>query len=177
MPEKATEQPVPAPIAHVLAPAVWGAAGLTTDGTDLTIASASRLLWSTDLILRRSAAATLALGAVDAAAPVAQSVKVQNVVTGTSNTAGVDFTLNGSQGTGTGIGGKFIVNLAPAGSTGSTPNAQVASFTFSNVASTGPKILGDGASPSLTLSQSNGSTLAYGTVVLTAGGSSSGDQA
>lgn len=112
-----------------------GASGLTTDGTDLTLSSASRLLWSTDLILRRSAAATLALGAADAASPVAQSIGVQNVVTGTSNTAGADLTINGSQGTGTGSGGKIVFRISPAGSTGSTPNAYTSNQTayFSEV--------------------------------------------
>lgn len=107
-----------------------GAAGITTDGTDLTIASASRLLWSTDLILRRRAAANLALGAVDAASPVAQTLSVQNVVAGTTNTAGVNFTLDLSQGTGTGAGGAFIIRGAAAGTTGSSQNALAALFTF-----------------------------------------------
>src|SRR6185369_12527759 len=56
----------------------------------------------TQTVLRgkASTAATLVLGAPDAASPVAQTLSVQNVVTGTSNTAGANFTIAGSQSTG-----------------------------------------------------------------------------
>ncbi len=69
------------------------------------------------------AAASFRFGAADAAAPVAQTLSVQNVATGTTNTAGVDFTIAGSQGTGTGVGGSLLFKVAPAGGTGSTQNA------------------------------------------------------
>lgn len=78
---------------------------------------------SSDLILRRAAAANLALGAADAAAPVAQIISVQNVATGTSNTSGVNWTRRASRGTGTGNSGAHVWEVAPAGSTGSTQNA------------------------------------------------------
>jgi hypothetical protein len=70
------------------------------------------------------------LGPTDAAAPVAQTVGVQNVVAGTSNTAGVDLTINGSQGTGTGAGGKILFKTAAAGTTGSTQNALATQLTL-----------------------------------------------
>lgn len=66
----------------------------------------------------------------DVAAPVAQTVTVPNVVAGTSNTAGQPVTYCASQGTGTGIGGSFIIQVAPAGSTGSTQNALVTALTI-----------------------------------------------
>ena len=67
----------------------------------------------------------LQLGAADAAAPVAQTLGVQNVVVGTSNTAGADFTITGSQGTGTGAGGNIVFKTAPAsGSSGTTQNVE-----------------------------------------------------
>jgi hypothetical protein len=78
---------------------------------------------SADLYLGRRAAATLNLGAADAATPVAQNVSVQSVVAGTTNTAGANFTIKGSQGTGTGLGGAIALQTAPASTTGSTPNA------------------------------------------------------
>jgi hypothetical protein len=87
---------------------------------------------SPDLVLTRKAAANLQLGAADAAAPVAQKLTVQSVVAGTSNTAGTDLTISGSQGTGTGAGGKIILKTAPAGSTGSAQNALVTSLTIDN---------------------------------------------
>ena len=107
-----------------------GASGLTTNGTNLTLASASQLLWSTDVILTRRAAANLRLGAADAAAPVAQKLSVQSVVAGASNTAGGDLTITGAQGTGTGAGGSIIFQVAPAGSTGSAQNALVDALTI-----------------------------------------------
>lgn len=77
---------------------------------------------SIDVLLTRKAAASLRFGAADAAAPVAQTLNVQGVVAGTSNTAGVNFTVNGSQGTGNGVGGDIIFQVAPAGSSGSAQN-------------------------------------------------------
>jgi hypothetical protein len=75
-------------------------------------------------IVSSPGAAVLHLGAADAAAPVAQTLGVQNVVAGTSNTAGADFTIAGSQGTGTGAGGRILFRVAPAsGSSGTTQNA------------------------------------------------------
>lgn len=81
-------------------------------------------------ILTRKAAATLQLGAADAAAPVAQTLGVQSVVAGTSNTAGTDFTINGSAGTGTGAGGSIVFKVAPAGSSGSAQNALATALTI-----------------------------------------------
>jgi hypothetical protein len=77
----------------------------------------------TDALITRKAAASLRLGAADAAAPVAQTLGVQSVVAGTSNTAGANFTIAGSQGTGTGAGGDIIFQVAPLGSSGSSQNA------------------------------------------------------
>ena len=65
----------------------------------------------------------MATGPSDAAAPVAQTFQVQSVAGGTSNTAGVDFTINGSKGTGTAAGGKIIFQVAPTGGAGSSQNA------------------------------------------------------
>lgn len=80
---------------------------------------------SIDARITRRGAANLRLGAADAAAPVAQTLSVQSVVTGTSNTAGANLTITGSQGTGTGAGGSIIFQVAPAGGTGNTPNGLV----------------------------------------------------
>jgi hypothetical protein len=55
---------------------------------------------------------------------------VQNVVAGTSNTAGVDWTFKGSAGTGTGAGGKLIFQTAPAGSSGTSQNSFVTGMTL-----------------------------------------------
>ncbi len=84
-----------------------------------------------DVILSRgAAAATLQLGAPNAAAPVAQTLQVQSVVTGTADTAGVNWTFAGSKGTGTGAGGQIIFRTAPAAGTASTPNALATGLTI-----------------------------------------------
>lgn len=85
---------------------------------------------SQDTVLSRAAAATLQLGAADAAAPVAQTIGVQNVVAGTSNTNGANFTIRGSAGTGTGLGGSIIFQVAPAGTTGTAQNAFATALTI-----------------------------------------------
>lgn len=76
-------------------------------------------------ILTSPASGTIQHGAADAAAPVAQTISVQNVVTGTLDTAGANWTFKGSQGTGTGAGGSIIFQTAPAGTTGTAQNALV----------------------------------------------------
>jgi len=83
-----------------------------------------------DVQLTRKGAANLQLGATDAAAPVAQTLSVQNVVAGTTNTAGANLTISGSQGTGTGVGGSIVFQTAPAGLTGTTQNALVTAFSI-----------------------------------------------
>lgn len=84
-----------------------------------------------DLVLTRKAAASLRLGAADAASPVAQTLGVQSVVAGTTNTAGANFTIAGSQGTGSGAGGSIIFQVAPAGGSGSAQNALATAWQIS----------------------------------------------
>lgn len=76
-----------------------------------------------DVFLERAGSANLRFGAPDAAAPVAQTSSVQNVVTGTSNTAGANRTVAGSQSTGNVDGGSILFQTSPAGGSGSTQNA------------------------------------------------------
>lgn len=74
----------------------------------------------------------LKFGSADAASPVAQTLSFQGVVAGTSNIAGVNATIAGSQGTGTGAGGSLILQTAPAGTTGSAQNAEVTAFSINS---------------------------------------------
>jgi len=92
--------------------------------------------YAPDLFLTRATTATLQLGAADAAAPVAQTFKVQSVVAGTTNTAGTNFTIQGSQGTGTGAGGSIIFQVAPAGSSGTAQNAYSTALTINSAGAT-----------------------------------------
>ena len=112
----------------------------------MEIPAASYYAWSAtsnataaaDTYLTRSTAATLHLGLADAAAPVAQTLGVQNVVAGTTNTAGANFTITGSQGTGTAAGGKILFQTAPAGTTsGSAQNALTTAMTITGAGNVG----------------------------------------
>ncbi len=86
-----------------------------------------------DAFIERVGAGSLRFGGPDAAAPVAQTSSVQNVVAGTSNAAGANRIIAGSQGTGTGIGGDIIFQTAPAGSSGTAQNALVTALTVSHL--------------------------------------------
>jgi hypothetical protein len=74
-----------------------------------------------DVILTRRAAANLRLGAADTTgttAPTPQFLSAQSWASSTTdNQTGADFTIDGSQGTGTGAGGSIIFRVAPAGGT------------------------------------------------------------
>jgi hypothetical protein len=87
---------------------------------------------SDDVVLGRRGAANLRFGAADAAAPVAQTLSVQSVVAGTTNIAGANLTITGSQGTGTGAGGSIIFQVAPAGSSGTAQNALATALTINS---------------------------------------------
>jgi hypothetical protein len=100
--------------------------GTVTIGGSVTLGNnsgGSTLEISGRVFLSTPASATLQLGATDAASPVAQTLQVQNVVAGTSNTAGAAMLINGSKGTGTGVGGSITIQTASAGTTGSAQNA------------------------------------------------------
>jgi hypothetical protein len=85
--------------------AFGGDAGLTYNKTTDVLSVTGGLTLGSDLFLARDAAATLRLGAADAASPVSQTLCVQDVVAGTTNTTGAVFNLRGCLGTG---------NAAPA---------------------------------------------------------------
>jgi len=81
-------------------------------------------------ILSNTAAATIHMGAIDAAAPVAQTFGVQGVVAGTMDTAGANWIHQASQSTGSGAGGSFIFQVSPAGGSGTAKNAFVTALTI-----------------------------------------------
>jgi hypothetical protein len=99
------------------------------------------------------------LGLADAASPVAQTISVQSVVAGTTNTAGANLSINGSQGTGTGAGGSLLLRTAPAGSSGTTQNALVTALAITSAGNVGIGTTAPGAklhvagnsSPSITV--------------------------
>jgi fibronectin-binding autotransporter adhesin len=83
----------------------------------------------TNTVFRAAAAATYAFGAVDAAAPTAQSLQVQNVVAGNTNTAGATFTIQGSLSNGSG-GGDVVVNTTLSSAASGTQNTAATAMTF-----------------------------------------------
>jgi hypothetical protein len=126
-------------------------------------ASADILSFNSDAIFGRRDAANLRLGNADAAAPVAQTLSVQSVVTGTSNTAGQEFRIDGSQGTGTGAGGSLVFRVAPAGSSGSAVNALSTALTIAgnrDITATGNAIFGNSSATSIEFLGSFGNSLA-----------------
>lgn len=104
-------------------------------GTSANTGLAGALTISASIL--RGGAATFSLGAADAAAPVAQTLSVQNVVAGTTDTAGANWTFAGSRGTGTGNGGAILFQTAPAGSTGSSQNALATALSITSAANVG----------------------------------------
>lgn len=95
-----------------------------TNGIGFTTAATS----NSRAFITNPAAATLQLGSADAASPVAQSLRVQSVATGTSNGAGTLWKFIDSTGTGTGVSGGFEFDVHPASTTGSTQNAAVSAL-------------------------------------------------
>jgi hypothetical protein len=87
---------------------------------------------SFDTVLTRKGAANFRLGTADAASPVAQTLSVQSVVAGQTNAsaAAYPFTITGAQGTGSGVGGSIVFQVAPAGGSGTAQNALVAALTI-----------------------------------------------
>jgi uncharacterized spore protein YtfJ len=117
------------------------------NSTDIASIAFGVGLASRDLFLERAGAANLRMGSPDAAAPVAQIMSCQNVVGGTANTAGANFTLAGSQGTGSAAGGSLLFQTSQVGGAGSAQNplATIASInplslTVTNVATNGVQI-------------------------------------
>ena len=114
--------------------------------------STTAILNDADLFLTRRDTANLRFGAADAAAPVPQTLSVQSVVAGTSNTAGANLTITGSQGTGTGAGGSIIFQVAPAGGAGTAQNALATAWTINSASQFIYGNAGTAAAPSLVLS-------------------------
>lgn len=79
---------------------------------------------SPDIYIGRRGAASLLFGGADSTAPTAQTLSVSGA-TGIADTAGALWTNATSQGTGTGVGGDYLIQVAPAGSTSSTPNTLI----------------------------------------------------
>lgn len=107
--------------------------GFNASSGGIAIAGAFAVTFTGRGILSSPGGGSIQLGSSDAASPVAQTLGPQNVVGGTSNTAGANWTIRGSRGTGTGVGGNLIFQVAPPSTTGSTQNALVTALTINNI--------------------------------------------
>ncbi len=100
---------------------------------------------SGDTIIRRRSAANFALGAADVnGSPVAQTLSVQNAITGT-NLAGAQFSLIASLGTGTALPAPFVI----AGADASVASGGTAQTAINRFVSADTKNLTSGAATTL----------------------------
>jgi hypothetical protein len=98
-----------------------GGGGTYAGAFQITFISNGQANFNNEAYITRRGSANLRFGQADAAAPVAQTLSVQSVVTGTpGNVAGQPFTITGSQGVGSGAGGSIIFQVARAGTAGAT---------------------------------------------------------
>lgn len=111
---------------------------VTTGGNFVLNTDAGMIVFGAagDTFIGRDGAASVQLGAADSAAPVAQTFSVQDVIAGTNNGAGADWTIQGSQSTGSGVGGSIKFQTSPAGGAGNALNAFVTALTISTLSVT-----------------------------------------
>jgi hypothetical protein len=89
-----------------------------------------QVVWrNNNTFLSSPATATLQQGTADAASPVPQFFQVQSVVAGTSNAAGVNWTLQGSLSTGSGTSGDIVLKTGGTGAAATVQNAPVVALT------------------------------------------------
>lgn len=119
---------------------IYGAVGW---GKSLRLDRDLSLAWNSgsytsgaDTGIRRKAAASIAFGNADEAAPTAQTLSVQSVVAGTTNTAGVLWTFKDSAGTGTGKSGGYEFDTAAVGASGTAQNTAASAFTIGVIGDT-----------------------------------------
>jgi hypothetical protein len=110
-------------------------------------------------IINNGISNVLRIGNYDAATASAQGITVQNVLAGNANAAGANFTISGSQGTGTGTGGAIVFQTAPIGSSGTAQNAEVEAMRITGAGNVG---IGT-ASPGSSLQVNGGAAVGYAT--------------
>lgn len=87
-----------------------------------------------------------------------QAVSLGNTRASGTNTAGVNFTIRASAGTGTGAGGSLVFQTAPAGASGATTNTQTTALTI------------DSTQRLTAASTENATSVSTGAVVVAGGG-------
>lgn len=145
-------------------------AGAIQSASGMLIQNTAAYAWSGRGFLTSPAAGGVQLGNTDAAAPVAQTLSAQSVVAGTSNTSGVDLTIRGSRGTGTGAGGSIIFQTAAAGSSGTAQNAASERFRIDTSGALGIGGANYGTSGQVLTSAGSGAAPTWSTPSAAAGG-------
>lgn len=116
-----------------------------TLGSSFVAGSGGQLIWrsattptsgSNDTFIGRFAAASIRFGDVDAAAPVAQTLRVQSVIAGTTDTAGAAWTRVGSLSTGAGASGDIVWQVGGTGAASTTQNAALTALTIKGATAT-----------------------------------------
>jgi hypothetical protein len=106
-------------IGAILSGTTGGNLGLGGTGGSIYFTPTNNAQSTADTILTRRGAANLRLGAADTTgttAPTPQFLSAQSWLSSTTNNqTGANFTIDGSQGTGTGAGGSIIFRVARAG--------------------------------------------------------------
>lgn len=98
--------------------------GAITSTGNVAAGAATQFVWTGRGIMTSTAAGLVQLGAADGASPPAETLQIQSVVAGTSNTAGASFTLAGSKSTGSGAGGKLIFQTTGSVAAATTQNSE-----------------------------------------------------
>ena len=98
-------------------------------GASFTLVGTSSTFGWADAQISRPAAATLQLGAANAASPVAQTLKFQDA-TGSNANAAATATIKGPAGTGTGTPGVIKIQTAQTGTSGTTAHTQADRLTI-----------------------------------------------
>jgi hypothetical protein len=109
--------------------------------------------------IRAPSSGTFSFGGIDVAAPPAITFQPVSVLAGTSNTAGANWTLKGSQGTGTGSGGDVKIRVALPGSTGTAQNALADAFGVSGTTGAFGYLTGIGGAVTQATSRATGVTI------------------
>lgn len=116
-----------------LAPSNTPPAIILRDTAQLAWSSTSTANGSLDTFLTHRGAATVQLGAADAASPVAQTLTAQGSRSGTdTNVGGANLTLQSGRGTGTGAISSLILQSPVAAASGSGAQTQTTGATIKN---------------------------------------------
>lgn len=117
--------------------------GLTVTSTALQVANSrdvnftgtrvGRVMWGSDAFISSAVAATIQLGAADAASPVAQTLRSQGSRAGTdSNVAGGNLTIMSGTGTGNAAASSLILRSPVAVASGTTTQTVTTGATIKN---------------------------------------------